>query len=264
MTIEFIVMGCGNSYGTPGIGNKWGLCDPEETRNYRTRPSACIRSASTTIIIDTGPDFREQANRHNVERVDAVIYTHSHSDHIHGIDELRAYRADQGKLIDTYGDKETMTEIEERFTYLFTEKSRFYPKVVSSHVIDDGQFNQPMTIGDITFIPFLQDHGTCKSIGIRVGDLAYSTDMMDLDQQALEVLTGIKVWIADGAGYQGQNNYVHATLHRVYELNEIIKAERVFLTHLPNFMDYKTVKAELPEGYDLCVDGLRFEINDTV
>jgi phosphoribosyl 1,2-cyclic phosphate phosphodiesterase len=257
----FTLLGCGNSAGTPTIGNHWGVSDPNEPRNRRSRSAAVIRSDQTTLLIDAGPDLREQANREGITDTDAVLFTHSHSDHIAGVEELRIFRIRHKKLIPVYGDEFTLTELRQRFDYLFIERNGgIYPEVLAPTIIRNDQMNAEMTIGDIDFIPFVQDHGTCKSLGYRFRDLAYSTDMVDLDQQALESLNGIKTWIVDGAGYKTANNLVHATLRKVYELNEIVQAPQVFITHMPNFMDYQTLKSELPDGYEPAYDGLRIEI----
>ena len=257
----FTLLGCGNSAGTPTIGNYWGSCDPNEPRNNRTRAAAVIRSEATTLLIDAGPDLREQANREGIVDTDAVLFTHSHSDHIAGLEELRTFRIRHKRLVPIYGDEITISELRQRYDYLFFESGGgIYPEVLAPNIIRPEQMNTEMTIGGISFIPFVQDHGTCKTLGYRFRDLAYSTDMVDLDQQALESLSGVKTWIVDAAGYKMANNLVHATLKKVYELNEIVQAPKVFITHMPCFMDYQTLKHELPDGYEPAYDGLRIEI----
>lgn len=259
MTLKFTILGCGHSAGTPTIGNFWGACDPNEPRNRRTRASAVIQSENTTLLIDTGPDLREQANRAGLTKIDAVIYTHSHADHIMGIEDLRVMRMRHKKLIPVHGNPATINELERRFQYLFVELAEIYPKVLDPYIIHDTKLNRPMTIGDIEFTPFAQDHITCESLGFRFGDLAYSTDMKDIGQQALESLVGIKTWIVDAAGYN-IGSPVHADLNEIYQLNDIVKAERVVLTHMPAYMDYQTLCSELPSGYEPAYDGMTFDI----
>ncbi len=256
---QFTILGCGNSMGTPTIGNHWGACDPNEPRNQRTRASAVIRTDKTTLLIDTSPDLRQQANREGIARADAVFYTHAHADHIHGLEELRVFRLRHNQTIPVYGDKATMGELEERFAYLFIEKNRIYPKVCDAHVLSPEDMNIPLTIGDITLTPFEQDHGTCQTLGVRVGDLAYSTDMVDLGQAALETLIGIKTWIVDAAAYRSDKNLVHANLQKIFDFNQIIQAEQVYLTHLPPTMDYWTLINELPPGYAPAYDGMSID-----
>lgn len=252
------ILGCGNSGGTPGIGNHWGKCDPAEPRNRRTRAAAAIRTPATTLVIDTGPDLREQVNRAGIDRIDAVLYTHAHGDHIHGIDDLRALRIRHKKLIDIWGNQATIDELLERFTYLFNDRAGgLYPQVLNPHVFT---FNEPMTIGDISFIPFDQSHGTCRTVGFRIGDTAYCTDLIALEPAAYDILRGIKTWVVDAAGYKMPENKVHMTLKNVYAANDIIGAETIYLTHLSPGMDYRTMLDELPQGYAPAYDGLEIEI----
>lgn len=260
LPVQFTIMGCGNSMGTPTIGNHWGACDPHEPRNYRTRASALIRSESTALVIDTGPDFREQANREGLTNTDAVFYTHAHADHVHGIEELRVFRLRHNRTIPVYANQETLGDLQDRFSYLFVARNKLYPKVCEPNVLGAESMNRPVTIGDITVIPFEQDHGTCTTLGIRVGDLAYSTDMVSLDQPALETLIGIKTWIVDAAAYKMEQNMVHATLQKVFDYNQIIRADQVYLTHMPPSMDYRTLIRELPRGYAPAYDGLTITV----
>lgn len=256
--MKIIVLGSGNSAGTPGVGNYWGDCDPAEPKNRRTRPSIAVRTEKTTLIVDTGPDFREQMNREDIQSLDAVLFTHAHSDHIAGIDDLRSLFLRTRKLTPVYGNQETIDEIMQRFEYLFIERAKIYPKVLEHRIIERGTYNQPMTIGDITFVPFEQNHGTCMSLGFRFGDVAYSTDVVDLDQQALETLNGIRTWIVDAAAFRDRVP-AHFTLEQVYEMNSIVQAEKVYLTHLTPAMDYNELGEELPDGFDLAWDGLRID-----
>ncbi len=258
--LKITIMGCGHSSGTPTIGNYWGNCDPEEPRNYRTRASVLIQSADTNLVIDTGPDMRTQINKTGIAHIDAVLYSHCHSDHISGIDELRAFRLRDKKITDIYGNKETIEELQERYQYLFRDQNHgVYPRVLNGNIITDEQFGVPMVIGDITFTVFAQEHGTCRSLGFRFGDVAYSTDFVDLDDTALKELSGVKTWIADGCAYKMPNNVVHANLKTLYDLNEVIQAERVIVHHLSQQMDYQTLKKELPEGFDVAYDGMELE-----
>ena len=256
------ILGCGNSTGVPAIGNYWGACDTSEPKNARTRSSALIQSNTTTLVIDTGPDFRQQLNRENISKIDAVLYTHQHSDHTAGIDELRVLKhRNKMKLIPIYGNIETLQDLKHRFYYVFDGGNHaLYPPLIKPHQITPETFGHTMSIGDINLIPFEQDHGSCLSLGYRFGDTAYSVDILTLNDAAVETLKGVNNWIVDCAAYHNDNNEVHASLNTIYALNDKIGAKNVFLTSLSLAMDYKTLCDELPEGYIPCYDGLRIKV----
>jgi phosphoribosyl 1,2-cyclic phosphate phosphodiesterase len=255
------VLGCGNSTGVPAIGNYWGQCDPAEPKNERTRCSIAVQTDTTTLIIDTGPDFRTQLTRENIFRIDGVLYTHMHSDHAAGMDELRIMRFRNKSLIPIYADEATMADLRGRFPYMFDGGNHeLYPPIVEPHVIDSATFGKRRAFMDIEYTPFEQDHGSCVSVGYRFGDFGYSVDIFDLDQKAIDALKGVKTWIVDGAGYHQADNRVHASLKTIYRLNEQIGAEQVYITSLSLAMDYQTMVGELPAGYAPAYDGLSFLI----
>jgi phosphoribosyl 1,2-cyclic phosphate phosphodiesterase len=260
MNLEITILGCGNSAGVPAIGNHWGVCDPAEPKNRRSRASVLVRSAKTTLVIDTGPDFREQINRTDVKMVDAVVYTHAHGDHTMGIDDLRVLRLRHKRLVDIYGARDAIDEIRKRFDYMFVDSAPVYPQVLVPHIIEPAQFGRILTIGDIDLVPFEQDHGTCLSLGFRFGNVAYSTDLVGLSEESLDALRGVEIWIADAAAYKVDKNIVHMTLKELIALNENhVKAKKVYVTHMPPSMDYRTLLEELPPGYEPAYDGLRLE-----
>ena len=258
--MKITVLGCGASAGVPSIGNHWGSCDPAEPKNRRRRPSILIQTKSTTILVDTGPDFRDQMNMFDIKGLDAVLYTHAHGDHVAGMDDLRPYRLRNKRLIDIYGMPETLKELRHRFDYMFTQKADIYPQIVRPHDIDLQKHDRLLKIGDIEVMPYEQDHGTCQSLGFRFDTFGYSTDMIDLDEASIEALRGIDIWLVDGAGYKMNDNQVHASLTKIYALNEKIGASKVYLTHMTPQMDYATLLRELPAGYEPAYDGLIIEI----
>lgn len=262
MSLKITIMGCGNSSGVPSVGNYWGACDPNEPKNRRSRCSVAVQSAKTTLIIDTGPDFREQLNIFNINNLDSVLYTHQHSDHSHGIDDLRSlYFRHKKEYIDVYGKLSVLQEISTRFHYLFEggNDAEFYPPILKANPFTESDYGQTKTIGDIGFIPFEMDHGTCQSVGYRFGDISYCVDMKSLDQKSLDVIKGSRIWIVDGAGYQNPNNAVHANLESIYRYNDYIQAKQVYITSLSTQMDYRTLEKEMPEGFYPAYDGLVFE-----
>ena len=257
------VMGCGNSSGVPSVGNYWGLCDPNEPKNRRTRCSLAVQTDNTTIIIDTGPNFQEQMNHNNIPSLDFVLYSHHHGDHINGIDDLRSLYFRRGKkVIDIFTSQESLNELQTRFHYLFSggNNADFYPPILKGNAFQSQNYRQLNSLGDVDFIPFEMDHGTCMSVGYRFGDLSYCVDMKSLSEAALATIKGSKIWIVDGAAYKHANHAVHADLETLYEYNKIIGAEQVYVTCLSPQMDYKMLSAELPDSFFPAYDGLSFEL----
>lgn len=260
--LKITILGCGASSGVPALGNNWGKCDPHEPKNNRTRASIVVQSENTTLLVDTGPDLRLQLNREDIQSVTAILYTHAHGDHVAGIDELRSFQRRYKTSIPIFGNEETVEELQQRFAYMFHNKFEgFYPKVLEPNIFSGDDYGMPQTIGDITFIPFEQDHATCVSLGYRFGEIGYSTDMINLEDKAIETLKGIRTWIVDGAGYFSDTITVHANIARVQALSEKIGVEQVYLTHLPITMDYQELREGLPEHFYPCYDGLSFETN---
>lgn len=260
MSAELIILGCGHSGGVPGVGNNWGVCDPDNPKNRRTRPSICLRNETTCIVVDTGPDFVMQCNRAGLDRLDAVLYTHAHGDHINGIDDLRNWKKlqDLDKL-PVFGLNETLNCLQNAFPYMFQQLNKLYPAVLEPCSLENTLGREHL-IGDIPFTAFLQDHRTCNTLGFRFGNVGYSTDMVDLDAQAIDILRGIDIWIADGAGYKFSRPYVHANIERIMALNEEIGASEVYFTHLSERIDYQSMQNETPEGYSPAHDGLTLSV----
>lgn len=258
---QAIILGCGNSSGVPAVGNYWGACDPSEPKNRRGRCSLAVMSENTIIVVDTGPDFRDQVNREDLGHIDAVLYTHSHGDHMNGIDDLRVLSFKQKMKMPVYGDQATIDDAQGRFFYLFGGGNHSsYPPVLEGHVIEPDTYGQTMTIGDIIFTPFEQDHGSCKSLGYRFGSLGYSVDMFQLDDAGLKTLKGVDTWIVDGTGFKSTENKVHANLETIYRYNDIIGAKQVYISSLSLSMDYQSLCDELPEGFAPAHDGLKVDI----
>ncbi len=256
------ILGCGGSMGVPVPGNGWGACDPNEPRNIRLRASVAVQTPETTIVVDTGHDFRQQVNVNNINKIDAVLYTHIHGDHTHGIDDLRAFKERQKSPVPIFSMTETIEELKDRFEYILCgakDETGLYPAMVHPVSWSDIDVYAPHKIGNIPFRAFLQDHSTCRSLGFRFGGAGYSTDMVNLDEKAIEILQGIDIWIAD-CGAMGFNGpLIHANLERIIELNAKINAKKVYLTHLTHRIDYNSTQKTLPEGYFLAYDGLKLK-----
>jgi phosphoribosyl 1,2-cyclic phosphate phosphodiesterase len=188
---RFTILGCGSSPGVPRIDGDWGACDPANPRNRRTRAAFLVRqigpSGTTTVVIDTGPDFREQMIRAEVRSLDAALYTHPHADHIHGIDDLRGFALRQRQQIPIYANAFTLERIRESFGYCFeTPQGSAYPPIIHPHVFANDA--EPWTIdgagGPISVRPLELIHGDIVSIGFRIGDVAYCSDVSDISEKS--------------------------------------------------------------------------------
>jgi len=255
--MKFTILGCGGSTGVPVVGNDWGNCDPTEPRNVRTRASLLIQSEKTDIIIDTTVELRQQINSANVKKLEGVLFTHAHADHINGFDDLKQLAYNSGSLLNVYGVDEVIDEISIRHSYAYTamHDTGLYQPFVKNNEIN---YYDDFTIGDINIKTFKQDHHLCNTVGYRFGDVAYSVDMKYLDQKAIDALKGVKVWIVDSYGYHNEG-ITHANFEQIFEWIEIIKPEKTYLTVLNKKMDYRTLCNELPSHIIPCYDGMVIE-----
>jgi phosphoribosyl 1,2-cyclic phosphate phosphodiesterase len=252
------VLGCGASTGVPAIGPDWGRCDPGDRRNRRRRVSVLVEIGATIILIDTSPDLREQLLDAGVARLDAVLMTHAHADHLHGIDDLRAVNRLMQSAIPLYADAQTLAEISRRFAYVFKpvdEPGRFYKPTLVPHEIT-GLFE----IGGIPIVPFVQDHGFSTTLGIRIGGFAYSTDVTELDDNAFAALAGVELWIVDCL--RREPHPTHSHLAKTLSWIARVRPRRAVLTHMDQSLDYRELSAELPDGVEPGHDGLVIDLPD--
>ena len=260
--MKVTVLGCGSSGGVPLINGEWGRCNPNNPKNRRRRVSVLVEQGDTTVLIDTSPDLRAQFLDAGVRRLDAVLYTHDHADHCHGIDELRAFghvRCDVP--IPAYGTAETMALLRQRFGYIFEQPAggsgSLYRPLLQAQII-----NGPFTIGNVPVVPFVQDHGFgTTTTGFRLGRMAYSTDVVGLDDAAFAVLTGLDLWIVDCLRYEPHPTHAHFDL----TLSWIGRAKprRAILTHLNHVLDYDDLASRCPPGVEPGYDGLTVWIADS-
>jgi len=254
--MRITVLGCGGSGGVPLIGGKWGACDPDNPKNRRRRVSIFVEWNGARILVDTSPDFREQMLDAGIRYLDAVLYTHAHADHLHGLDDLRGMNRLMQRPIDVYASAETLRQIEERFGYAFTPLqpgSSFYKPTLVPHAVDG-----PFVIGDVApIVPFEQDHGFSKTLGFRFGRFGYSTDVVELDDRAFDMLDGIDTWIVDCLRYEPHPTHSH--LEKTLAWIERVGAKRAYLTHMDIGFDYDELRRRLPPHVEPAYDGLVIE-----
>lgn len=257
--MKITVLGCGASSGVPLIGCVCPVCASTNPKNKRSRVSIVVESATTRILVDTSPDLRHQALTNNIKEIDAVIYTHAHADHVHGIDDVRSFNYAKNAALDIYGDKETLKNLHERFSYCFLpprpEKTGWFrPCLIANEI----KASQKFTIGDIEIAAFEQTHGKGKTLGLRFGKFAYSTDVNFLDEKALETLAGIDVWLVDCLRHSPAPTHAHLDL--TLEWVAKIRPRQAYLTHMNHEFDYDELKAQLPENVSPAHDGLVVEL----
>ena len=264
-TRRFTILGCGSSPGVPRITGDWGACDPANPKNRRTRAAFLVEQfgpdGTTTVVIDTGPDFRTQMIAAGVGNIDAVLYTHAHADHIHGIDDIRGFVLHNHKQVPIWADAFTMERIREGFGYcLRTPPGSMYPPIVTENLIEP--MDRPVTVegagGTITFQPLLQVHGSIHSLGFRIGDIAYCSDISDFPDDTLPRLADLDMLIIDALQYRYHSS--HLSLSQALEWIERLKPARAILTHMHVPLDYETVQKETPAHVEPAYDGLSFEI----
>jgi len=263
--LRLTILGCGSSPGTPRINGDWGACDPSNPHNRRLRAAAMVERISaggvTRVIIDTGPDFREQMLHAGVDRIDAIVYTHGHADHIHGIDDLRGYALVQRRLIDIYADAPTHARLMEGFGYCFrTPEGSSYPPILLAHRIDHGRaFSVEGEGGPLTFVPLPQVHGDIVSLGFRIGPLAYCSDVSEFPVTTPALMNDLDLLVIDALQYRRHPS--HFALDQALEWIERLRPRRALLTHLHIPMDYATVDAETPDHVQPAHDGLVAEFD---
>lgn len=261
---RFTILGCGSSPGSPRLNGDWGNCDPSNPKNRRFRASVLVeRIASngnkTVVCIDTGPDFRSQMIAAGVTHMDGVVYTHAHADHVHGIDDLRTFVIAQRQRINIFADELTTTRLKQGFGYCFEQlKGSSYPPILNPHLIEHHErFDIAGEGGSLTFKPLLQVHGDIHSLGFRIGDFAYCSDVSDFSDTTLENMQGLDVLVIDALQYREHPS--HLSLEQALGFIELLKPKRAFLTHMHIPLDYETVRAETPDHVEPCYDGLTIE-----
>jgi phosphoribosyl 1,2-cyclic phosphate phosphodiesterase len=256
--MKVTLLGCGASWGVPAIGPDWGRCDPADPRNRRRRCSLLVESRDQKLLIDMAPDLREQLLDAGTARLDAVLLTHAHADHLHGIDDLRIINRLIGKPLPLHASAEALAEVGRRFAYTLLPPvpgRPLYRPALIGHPID-GKF----TAAGMPVLPFAQDHGYSTTLGFRIGPLAYSTDVARLDDDAFAALAGVELWIVDCM--RRAPHPTHSHLAQTLAWIERVRPRRAVLTHMDQSLDYRELSAELPAGVEPGYDGLVVELPD--
>lgn len=250
------ILGCGTSTGVPKIGNDWGACDPDEPRNSRLRSSILIESGDERLLVDCGPDLRQQLLAAGVGSLAAVLVTHDHGDHVHGIDELRPVSQAIGGPVPLYGTSDVLARLHRRFAYVF-ERSSFYPPVAEAR-----ELGPELAFGSARVRWVVQPHGSITSLGLRFDEgsssIAYATDFSSLTPDMAALYEGVDVWIADCL--TRKPHPTHAHLHAVLGWARDLNVGRLYLTHMGNGLDYRTLVAELPDWAAPAHDGLEIAL----
>ncbi|ETW13171.1 hypothetical protein ATO8_08166 [Roseivivax marinus] len=263
-TLRLTILGCGSSGGVPRLGGLWGDCDPENPRNHRRRCSLLVQrdgaDGTTSVLIDTSPDLRAQLLDAGIGRLDGVVYTHSHADHVHGIDDLRMIVFNTRERLKVWADAPTRAALTDRFGYAFTQpEGSPYPPILDMHDIDG-----PVTVegagGPVTLDPFLVRHGSIDALGFRIGDVAYLPDVSEIPQAAWDKLGGLECWILDAL--RRDPHPTHSHLAQSLDWIERSGARQAVLTNMHVDLDHDTVAAETPAHITPAYDGmvLRFPV----
>jgi phosphoribosyl 1,2-cyclic phosphate phosphodiesterase len=252
--VKVRILGCGTSTGVPKIGNDWGRCDPAEARNARLRTSILVESASERMLVDCGPDLRQQLLAAEVGRLDGVIVTHAHGDHCHGIDELRPVSAAMGGPVPLHARATVLEELALRFAYAF-EASDFYRPIVEARTLGNE-----VSFGDAVTSFVDQPHGSTTSLGLRFDEgnysVGYAVDFNELTDDMTALYQGVDVWVADCLTRSPHPTHMH--LEGVLSAARDLRVGQLYLVHMGNGLDYRTLAAELPDWAAPAYDGLEF------
>lgn len=256
MSLKLVMLGSGTSSGVPRIGNDWGSCDPAEPKNRRTRVSILVESATTRILVDTSPDMRAQLLAADVVQIDAILWTHDHADHSHGLDDVRQLYHHRGTPVPGYARAQTLKLLKERFGYAFEGRHGYHP-TIDARVLPDG-----LRIGDIDIACVDQPHGEIYSTGFRFShagrSIGYATDFHGVTPDMLALYDGLDIWVVDAL--RAKPHPTHPHLAMTLDAVAAVRPGRAILTHMDQSMDYATLRRTLPDGVEPGYDGLVVEL----
>jgi phosphoribosyl 1,2-cyclic phosphate phosphodiesterase len=255
---RFTILGCGSSGGVPRLGNVWGACDPADPRNTRSRCSMLVERIGTggitRVLVDTSPDMRQQLLRANVDTLDAVIYTHQHADHVHGLDDLRQVVYNRGARLPVWADGATTNALITRFGYAFIQPEHSaYPAILELHALE-GDTEVTGAGGPILFRPVRVKHGNIDALAFRIGGLAYMPDVEEIYPESWEMLENLDVWVVDALRYLPHPTHAHVA--RALEWIARAAPKQAVLTNMHIDLDYQVLDRETPENVHPAHDGL--------
>lgn len=248
MKITFL--GTGSAYRTPALGGHWGGCNPENPKNERLCQSILIEGGKTKIIIDTGPDIRQQTIRHNIKDIDAVLITHAHYDHFFGLPEMEVFSLLHKRSIPVYAHPSTWQGMIPAINWLLEERGNGNTILIRK----DIAYHQEVKIGELSLVPFKQVHGSMDCTGFRLGDLAYSVDLKMLPEPSWEQLKGVKTWILECDSLKP--TAMHNHLEQALEWISRLKPDQTFLTHIHPSLDHDDLLSYLPNRVAVAYDGM--------
>ena len=255
--MKITILGCGASGGVPVISTGWGNCDPTNPRNRRRRPSILVEEGGQTILVDTSPDLRAQLLDAQVRRLDAILFTHAHADHVHVIDDLREVNRAMNGPLDAFGSAKTLAEIADRFGYVF-EPLPPNPPFIYKPWLTPRQIDGPFSVGPLRVVPVDQDHCYGRTTGYRFDRVAYSTDLVELPEKSFATLSGLDLWIVGCISDLPTTNHAH--IDKALTWVERLKPKMTLITHMGPRLDYATLCADLPSGVAPAYDGQVIEI----
>lgn len=254
--ITIKILGSGTSTGVPVVGCSCAVCCSHDPRNQRSRSSALLSWDGYQVLIDSSPDLRQQCLAHGVTRVDAVLYTHNHADHVHGIDDLRVLNGHPDQPLPIYGDQRLVDHLKLHFRYAFEPQSKIsYRPRLKGTVLKEA-----VTLFGRTIQPIRLDHGDEAILGYRVGDMAYLTDCSGIPDGSRTLLQGLKLLVIDGLRFR--DHPTHFTVTQAIDVAQQLQAKRIILTHLSHDVDYGAHQHHLPECVEYAYDGLTVLLND--
>lgn len=265
MSLKVTILGCGSSGGVPRPGLGWGECNPANVRNRRRRCAILVEKAgkqgTTSVLVDTGPDLREQLIDAGVQRLDGVILTHEHADHTHGIDDLRPLVLHMRRTVDVFMDRVTGTIMQDRFRYIFeTLPGSSYPPIAIRHEIAAGTaFGIDGPGGKIEFFPIQVAHGEIASLALKIGNLMYLPDVSAIPAEAEAYFQGLDVWIIDALRHRPHPS--HFSLSEALAWIDKAKPKHAVLTNLHTDLDFDALKAAMPDGVRAAFDGMSITLD---